>query len=284
MADPKKIVSWNVNGLRAALKKGLLNFVKSENADVYCFQEIKTNDAPLELEGAGYDLFLNPARKSGYSGTLTLTRVKPKAAFNGMGIPEFDEEGRVQVLEFDTLYVVNSYFPNAQHGLTRLGYKLKFDAAFAEFAEKLRSKKPLITCGDFNVAHQEIDIARPKDNEGNAGFTQEERNWMSEFLKKGYVDTFRLFVKDGGHYSWWSYRFNAREKNIGWRIDYFLVSSELLQRVLSSTILDSVDGSDHAPVELVIKDKAREQKGRFNHRTTRFPDSQNVSPCQRGQD
>jgi len=247
-----RMISWNVNGLRAVMKKGLTDFIKSQGADLYCFQEIKTDQVPLELQGIGYETFINPATKSGYSGTLTLSRVKPISASKGMGIKEFDDEGRVLTLEFPSFYVINAYFPNAQHGLTRLDYKLRFNGAFLEYAENLRLKKPLIICGDFNVAHEEIDIARPKDNEKNAGFTKEERAWMTEILQQGYVDTFRVFVKEGGHYTWWSYRFNAREKNIGWRIDYFLISKEILGKLKSAAILDSIMGSDHVPIMIEI--------------------------------
>ncbi len=251
-----RLVSWNVNGLRAALKKGLVNFIKEDGAECYCFQEIKTKEVPLELQMLGYNVYANPAVREGYSGTLALCKTEPLSVLSGMGAKEFDDEGRVQVLEFKDYFLINSYFPNSQHGLTRLEYKLKFDNEFTTFAENLRKIKPLIICGDFNVAHEEIDIARPKDNVNNAGFTPQEREWMTKFLARGYVDTFRHFVKEGGHYSWWSYRFNARQKNIGWRIDYFIVSTELLPRLKAAGILEAIEGSDHAPVFLELERKA----------------------------
>ncbi len=254
MENPTRLVSWNVNGLRAALKKGLIDFINKDKSDVYCFQEIKTKDIPLELQGLEYNVYPNPAVREGYSGTLTLSKVEPFSVLNGLGVKEFDDEGRVQVLEFADFLLINSYFPNSQHGLTRLDYKLRFDEEFLTFAEKMRKLKPLVICGDFNVAHEEIDIARPKDNVNNAGFTPQEREWMSKFLAHGYVDTFRYFVKDGGHYTWWSYRFNARQKNIGWRIDYFVISNELLPRLKAAGILEQVTGSDHAPVYIELKE------------------------------
>jgi exodeoxyribonuclease-3 len=249
-----KLVSWNLNGLRAVFKKGLISFIKSINADIISFQEIKVTqtELPAEIYSLGNNVYLNAATKKGYSGTLTLAKSKPLQLKNGIDNEKFDVEGRVQTLEFNNFYFINSYFPNSQPDLKRLDYKLEFDKLFLDYTETLRKNKPIVICGDFNVAHTELDIARPKENEHNAGFTKEERAWMSEFLGKGYLDTFRIFTKDGGHYSWWSYRFNARSKNIGWRIDYFVVTPELLKKVKASTILEQVTGSDHAPIMLEI--------------------------------
>ncbi|MGO0121889.1 exodeoxyribonuclease III [Desulfothermobacter acidiphilus] len=252
MQEPRVFISWNVNGLRALLRKGLLDFIRQENADAYLFQEVKTSEIPPELKDIGYQVFLNPANRSGYSGTLTLLRPAPLSYRCGLGVEEFDAEGRVQIFEFPSFYLLNVYFPNAQRELARLDYKLRFNEAFGALAQELRMVKPLVIGGDFNVAHQEIDIARPKENEHNAGFTREEREWMTRFLAAGYIDTFREFVKEPGHYSWWTYRFRARERNVGWRVDYFLVSEELRNRLVAATILEQVQGSDHAPVKLVL--------------------------------
>ncbi|SMD30483.1 exodeoxyribonuclease III [Picrophilus oshimae] len=249
-----KILSWNVNGIRAAVKNGILNFINEENPEIVLLQEIKSgkNDLPEELHHMGYKIFINPAEKKGYSGTMALSKVEPLDYSSGIGIKDYDSEGRVQILKYDNFYIINTYFPNSQHGLTRLDYKIDFDNKFLEFCEKLRKEKPLIITGDFNVAHEEIDIARPKDNENNAGFTIQERNWMTEFLNHGYIDTYRYFHKEPGHYSWWSYRFNARAKNIGWRIDYFIVTDDFIKNVKDSIILENVKGSDHAPLELLL--------------------------------
>jgi exodeoxyribonuclease-3 len=239
-----KVVAWNVNGIRSAINKGLLDLVNSKKYDVIMLQEVKSDSVPLGFDES-YTAYLNASsRKKGYSGTLTLTRLKPLSVSYGIGDSRFDGEGRVITAEFEKMYVINAYFPNSQHGLTRLDYKLEFNAAFERFLQGL--KKPVVVGGDFNVAHEEIDIARPKDNVNNAGFTKQERDWMTHFLSLGYLDTFRLFVKDGGHYTWWSYRFNARERNIGWRIDYIIVSSGV--RVKEAGIIYDVRGSDHAPV------------------------------------
>ena len=244
------ITSWNVNGIRAALKNGLVETLKKIDADIVCLQEVKADEAslPEEIENLGYSVFINPAEKKGYSGTLSLSRSEPLSVVKGIGSKKFDSEGRVLALEFQNLWVINTYFPNSQRGLTRLDYKLEYNKNFEKWAEDLRKTKPLIICGDFNVAHEEIDIARPKENEMNAGFTVQERKWMTEFLSRGYRDTFRMFDSEGGNYTWWSYRFNAREKNIGWRIDYFIVSNELEKNVVSSSILSQLGGSDHAPI------------------------------------
>ncbi|MEM0140008.1 MAG: exodeoxyribonuclease III [Ferroplasma sp.] len=250
-----KILSWNVNGLRAAVKNGILETIKAESPDIVLFQEVKVDKltVPEEMHHLNYKIYLNSAEKKGYSGTMALTRNEPVNYSTGIGIKEFDAEGRVQTLEYDNFYLVNAYFPNSQHGLTRLDYKMQFNNKILEYLNGLKSKKPVIITGDFNVAHEEIDIARPKDNEKNAGFTVEERAFMTQLLHAGYIDTYRYYHKEPGHYSWWSYRFNAREKNIGWRIDYFVVSEDFINDIKESNILESVKGSDHAPLELVIK-------------------------------
>lgn len=254
-----KLVSWNVNGLRAAAKNGLVNFIKENGADIFAFQEIKADKSqiPADVLSLGYHMFANSAEKKGYSGTMIMTRSEPIDVIDGIGNAEFDSEGRVQTVEYEDFFFLNSYFPNSQRGLERLDFKISFDREFMNYAQKLRKRKPVIICGDFNVAHKEIDIARPKDNENNAGFTKEERQWMTEFLSAGYADTFRKFTSDGGHYSWWSYMFNARAKNIGWRIDYFVVSKEIENMVNSSKILEGVKGSDHAPLEMQVAFSSR---------------------------
>ncbi len=244
-----KILTWNVNGLRSLLSKGLPNEIF--NFDIIMFQEIKADTIPDELNNLGYEVYIYPAKRKGYSGTLTMTKIKPKDVLYGIGNEEFDSEGRVITLEFDDFYVINSYFPNAQHGLTRLEYKLNFNSLMEKFLSNL--KKPKIICGDFNVAHKEIDIARPKDNVNNPGFTQQERDWMTHFLDLGYVDAFRIFHKEPNRYSWWTYRFHAREKNIGWRIDYCVVSNDIVNRVKDCDIMDKIMGSDHAPVYIIIE-------------------------------
>ncbi len=250
-----KILSWNVNGLRAAIKNGILDELKKEDPDIILFQEVKVDklSVPEEIYHLNYKVYLNSAEKKGYSGTMALSKIEPLNYSTGIGIPEFDSEGRVQTLEFEEFYIVNSYFPNSQHGLTRLDFKMDFNDKILNYLESLKKKKPVIITGDFNVAHEEIDIARPKDNEKNAGFTIEERTFMSKFLEEGYIDSYRYFHKDPGHYSWWSYRFNAREKNIGWRIDYFIISKDFIDKLKDSIIMENIKGSDHAPLELLIK-------------------------------
>ncbi|AGO60990.1 exodeoxyribonuclease III [Ferroplasma acidiphilum] len=250
-----KILSWNVNGIRAAVKNGIIKTLENENPDIILLQEAKADkmDIPEELHHTGYKIYVNPADKKGYSGTMAMAKQEPLSYTTGTGENNKDVEGRIQTLEYDNFYLINSYFPNSQHGLTRLDYKIQFNREILEYMDKLKAKKPVIITGDFNVAHEEIDIARPKGNEKNAGFTIEERDSMTEILSHGYVDTYRYFHKEPGHYSWWSYRFNAREKNIGWRIDYFLVSDNFIGKVEDSLILENVTGSDHAPLELILK-------------------------------
>jgi exodeoxyribonuclease-3 len=250
-----KILSWNVNGIRAVVRKGFGNFLKKEKPTVLCLQEIKIGAAVINkenLEFAGYHIFWNPAERPGYSGTAILAREEIEAR----ELPKlfWDNEGRIQVLELSKFYLVNVYFPNAGHGLPRLDFKMEFNNKLLRYLKKLEKKKPLVVCGDFNVAHQEIDLARPKNNEGNAGFTTEEREWMDNFLRAGFVDTFRHFYPHKIQYSWWTYKFKAREKNIGWRIDYFCISREFLPHIKRAFILDHIFGSDHCPVGIEVKE------------------------------
>ncbi|MFH1823018.1 MAG: exodeoxyribonuclease III [Patescibacteria group bacterium] len=268
-----KILSWNVNGIRAVVKKGFKDFLKKEKPDILCLQEIKISGSAREKEefsskggpASGWDFldyeeFWNSAERPGYSGTAVLVR-RLKACLRsqvksykvGLNNKIFDAEGRVQTMDLGKFYLVNAYFPNANHELSRLNFKLEFNDAILKYLKKLEKLKPVIICGDFNVAHEEIDLARPKDNIGNPGFTNEERAWMTKFLKAGFVDTFRYFNKNKIEYSWWSYRFNARERNIGWRIDYFCVSDKMLKYVKNAFILNSITGSDHCPVGIELK-------------------------------
>ncbi len=250
-----RLVSWNVNGLRAAAKKGFFDAVAHLDADVVALQEIKAlpEQLPKELRAIdGYTAFWNPAVKKGYAGVAVFSRTEPKSVRHGLGIPDFDREGRVLTLEFDDFFLVNVYFPNAQHGLTRLDFKLAFNDALQAFVSELRQDKTVVVCGDFNVAHREIDLANPKANEGNPGFTPEERAWMDRFLAAGWLDTFRMFNQEPGHYTWWSYRFNARAKNIGWRIDYFCIDAPSSDRVQAANIHSDILGSDHCPVSIEL--------------------------------
>ncbi len=255
-----KIISWNVNGIRACLTKGLLDFVGNENADIYCFQETKSSMgmddiAPLVL--SEYEQYWHHAEKRGYSGTMTLTREAPISIFRGIDRKGFDAEGRSLTLEFDEFYLVNVYFPNSGRGLDRLGYKLEFNARLLRYIQRLRKKKGVIITGDFNVSHKDIDLARPKGNRGHAGFTDEERAWFDRMLAKGYVDTFREFSDEGGHYTWWSYLHNARAKNVGWRLDYFIINEEFRTRLVGSDILSNIHGSDHCPIRLQLDSTVR---------------------------
>ena len=269
MSQPLKIYSWNVNGIRAAVRNGFIDWLREAKPDIVCLQEIKITDADREKhkqksavswDFAGYHEYWYPAERPGYSGTAVLTKKKPGAISRGFNVPggkgedKTDKEGRVITLEFEEFYLVNTYFPNANHELSRLGFKEEFNKACLEYVKRLEKKKPVVTCGDFNVAHQEIDLARPKDNEGNAGFTKEERAWADKFIKHGLIDTFRLIHgNETGKYSWWSYRMMARAKNIGWRIDYFLVSAKLKNKVKDAFIDDTVLGSDHAPIGIILE-------------------------------
>jgi exodeoxyribonuclease-3 len=248
-----RMVSWNVNGLRAITRKGFSDIVLEMNPDLLALQEIKATPEQLDEEIRnldGYHAFWHPAEKKGYSGTCVYSRKKPLQVVYGLGIEEHDREGRVLTLEYSDFFFVNAYFPNAQHGLARLDYKLAFNRDLQAFVRKLAQKKTVILCGDFNVAHKEIDLANPKQNEKNPGFTSQERAWMDEFLAAGYLDTFRIFNKEAGQYSWWSYRFNARARNIGWRIDYFCIDKKSRQRVQNAAILKEIPGSDHCPVQI----------------------------------
>ncbi|MEM7697710.1 MAG: exodeoxyribonuclease III [Verrucomicrobiota bacterium] len=250
-----KIVSWNVNGIRAVLKKNFDEFLEEEKPDLVLLQEVKAEreqvDRPWEDEG--WHVAWNPAQKKGYSGVAALSRVKPLSTQAGLGIPEHDGEGRVLTLEFKDYWVVTVYTPNAQAELRRLGYRLEWDAAFLKFVRDLEKTKPVIFAGDLNVSHQEIDLARPKENRKNAGFSDEERAGFDQIMASGFIDTFRHFHPDeGGHYSWWSYRGGARARNVGWRLDYFCVSHDLLPRVDRAQILAHVMGSDHCPVLLEV--------------------------------
>ncbi|RMD45377.1 exodeoxyribonuclease III [Candidatus Pacearchaeota archaeon] len=250
-----KIVSWNVNGINALLKKEDSKFFKEFKADIYCLQEMKaTKDKmPEILVTEGYESYHAIAEKKGYSGVTTISRIKPLSVMEGIGEEKFDCEGRVLTLEFPEFFLINAYFPNAQPELARIKFKIEFNKKLEEFAEKLRRKKGVIITGDFNVAHKEIDLKNPKANENNAGFSPLEREWIDRFLKNGWIDTFRMFNKNPGQYTWWSYRFRAREKGIGWRIDYFIVSKDLKKRVVKSEILSNIFGSDHCPILLELK-------------------------------
>ena len=248
-----KLISWNVNGLRACLTKGFMDAFDHLDADIFCLQETKLSEGQLEFELPGYYQFWNYAEKKGYSGTAVFTKKEPVCVSYGIGIPEHDHEGRVITLEYEKFYFVTVYTPNSQDGLKRLDYRMEWEKAFLAYLKKLEEKKPVIFCGDLNVAHQEIDLKNPRTNRKNAGFTDEERARFSELLKEGFVDTFRYFYpEETGAYSWWSYRFHAREKNAGWRIDYFLVSEALKTELKDAKIHTEIFGSDHCPVELEI--------------------------------
>ena len=248
-----KFISWNVNGLRACTGKGFEDSFRQFDADFFCLQETKMQAGQLDLQFPGYTSYWNYAEKKGYSGTAIYTRHTPLAVTYGIGIDEHDHEGRVITLEMADFYLVTCYTPNSQDGLRRLDYRMKWEADFLDYIKKLDEKKPVILCGDLNVAHQEIDLKNPKTNRRNAGFTDEERERMTTMLANGFADTFRTLHPDDVTYSWWSYRFHAREKNAGWRIDYFIVSERLMSRVSGATIHTEVFGSDHCPVELTIE-------------------------------
>lgn len=250
-----KLISWNVNGLRACLGKGFLDFFHRADADVVCLQETKLQPHQIELELPGYHQYWNSAEKKGYSGTALFTRTEPLSVTCGIGMPEHDTEGRVITAEYEDFFLVCCYTPNAQRELTRLAYRMAWEDAFRAYLKGLDGKKPVILCGDLNVAHQDIDLKNFKSNRGNAGFTDEERGKMTELLSAGFTDTFRwLYPEAAGAYSWWSYMYHAREKNAGWRIDYFIVSDRLRGRIADSRILPEVMGSDHCPVELELRE------------------------------
>lgn len=248
-----KFISWNVNGLRAVVGKGFEEIFRDFDADFFCVQEIKLQEGQIDLSYDGYDIYYNYAERKGYSGTAIFTRHKPLSVVRGIGRAEHDTEGRALTLEFDDFFLVNVYTPNSQDGLARLPYRMEWEDAFLEYVKGLDSRKPVVICGDLNVAHKEIDLVNPKRNVGNPGFSDEERFCIGRLLDAGFVDSFRHLHPDAeGVYSWWSYRFRAREKNNGWRIDYFLVSERLAPRIADAAIYSDVLGSDHCPVGLVL--------------------------------
>ena len=249
-----KLISWNVNGIRACAGKGFLDFFRQADADVFCLQETKLQAGQLELDLPGYYQYWNYAEKKGYSGTALFTRQEPLSVTYGIGIPDHDREGRVITAEFPDYYVVTCYTPNSQNELARLDYRMEWEDAFLSYVRQLEEKKPVIICGDMNVAHREIDLKNPKTNVANAGFTPQEREKMTALQQAGYLDSFRYFYPDAtGAYSWWSYMFHARENNAGWRIDYFLVSQKLEPFMKDAKIHNEVMGSDHCPVELTLE-------------------------------
>lgn len=249
-----RLVTWNVNGLRACLGKGFLDFFHQADADVFCLQETKLQPHQIQLELPGYQIYWNSAEKKGYSGTAIFTRVEPINVTYGIGVEEHDHEGRVITAEFDGFYLVCCYTPNAQEGLARIDYRMQWEEDFRAYLMALDRTKPVILCGDLNVAHEEIDLKNPKTNRGNAGFSDQERGQMTTLLSSGFTDSFRaLYPEREGAYTWWSYRFNARKNNAGWRIDYFIVSDRLMPRVRDQIIRSDVTGSDHCPVELVLE-------------------------------
>ena len=248
-----KLVSWNVNGLRACVGKDFEQQFKDLDADFFCLQETKMQAGQLDLSFPGYESYWNYADKKGYSGTAIFTKHKPLSVTYGIGIDEHDHEGRVITLEMDDFYLVTVYTPNSQDGLRRLDYRMKWEDDFQAYLHKLDEKKPVVVCGDMNVAHQEIDLKNPKTNHKNAGFTDEEREKMTQLLGNGFIDTFRTLYPEQVTYSWWSYRFHAREKNTGWRIDYFLISERLKDRLEDAKIHTEIMGSDHCPVEVDLK-------------------------------
>lgn len=248
-----KFISWNVNGLRACVQKGFLEYFNSTDADFFCIQESKLQEGQIALDLPGYHQYWNYAEKKGYSGTAIFTRHEPISVSYGLNIPEHDTEGRVITLEYGNFHLVTCYTPNSQNELARLSYRMQWEDAFRSYLIELDQKKPVILCGDLNVAHEEIDLKNPKTNHKNAGFSDEERNKMTELLDAGFTDTFRYFYPDAENiYSWWSYRFKAREKNAGWRIDYFITSKRLDTQLKDAAIHTDIFGSDHCPIELTI--------------------------------
>ncbi|MBQ3437143.1 MAG: exodeoxyribonuclease III [Fusobacterium sp.] len=249
-----KLISWNVNGIRACIKKGFLDYFHSENADIFCLQETKLSAGQLDLELEGYHQYWNYAEKKGYSGTAIFTKFEPLSVFYGIGIEEHDNEGRVITLEFENFYMITVYTPNSKDELLRLDYRMIWEDEFRKYLKNLETKKPVIVCGDLNVAHKEIDLKNPKTNRRNPGFTDEERNKFTTLLEAGFIDTFRYFYPELEHaYSWWSYRANARKNNTGWRIDYFVVSNALKENLEDAQIHAQQEGSDHCPVVLKLK-------------------------------
>lgn len=250
----KKLISWNVNGLRACVEKGFLEYLEKTDADIFCIQESKLQEGQIDLPLKDYFQYWNYAEKKGYSGTAIFTKEKPVSVTYGIGLEQHDKEGRLITAEFPDYYVVTCYTPNSQSELQRLNYRMDWEDAFLSYLKGLEENKPLILCGDLNVAHQEIDLKNPGTNRKNAGFTDEERGKFTKLLEAGFIDTFRYFYPDREQvYSWWSYRFKAREKNAGWRIDYFCVSEGLKDKLVNADIHTEITGSDHCPVELVIE-------------------------------
>ncbi|MCY8492084.1 exodeoxyribonuclease III [Bacillus inaquosorum] len=249
-----KLISWNVNGLRAVMRKmDFLSYLKEEDADIICLQETKIQDGQVDLQPEGYHVYWNYAVKKGYSGTAVFSKQEPLRVMYGIGIEEHDQEGRVITLEFENMFVMTVYTPNAKRGLERIDYRMQWEEALLSYILELDQKKPVILCGDLNVAHQEIDLKNPKANRNNAGFSDQERGAFTRFLEAGFIDSFRHVYPDlEGAYSWWSYRAGARDKNIGWRIDYFVVSERLKDQIEDASISADVMGSDHCPVELMI--------------------------------
>ncbi len=249
-----KLISWNVNGLRACMNKGFQDFLANSEADIFCVQETKMQKGQAEFDFPGYEEYWNSAEKKGYAGTAIFTKIKPLSVSYDMGIVEHDQEGRVITAEFDDFYLINVYTPNSQRELARLDYRMQWEDAFRAYVKQLDEKKPVIICGDLNVAHKEIDLKNYKTNHKNAGFTDEERAKMTELLEAGFIDSFRhLYPDKEGIYTWWSYMFKAREKNAGWRIDYFIVSDRIADRISDSLIYTDIMGSDHCPVGLILK-------------------------------
>ncbi len=248
MQAPIRMVSWNVNGMRAILKKNFYDFIKTHKPDILCLQETRLGSDDITVDMPEHKHFWNNGVKLGYSGTGVFTRYEPMNVYRGIGIEEHDQEGRVLTLEFEKYFLVNVYTPNAQSDLKRLAYRQRWELEFLNFLKRMEKKKPVIVCGDLNVAHKEIDLARPKENVGSPGFTKEERECFEHLIEANFLDTFREFHKEGDHYTWWSYRTNARARNIGWRIDYFLISKVLREHLVDAQILEDVMGSDHCPV------------------------------------
>ena len=248
-----KLISWNVNGIRACITKGFKDFFEKVNADIFCIQETKCQPDQVELEFKGYKSYWNSAERKGYSGTAIFTKQEPLSVIYGIGIEEHDKEGRVITLEFENFYVVTIYTPNAKRELERLDYRMIWEDEIRKYLLKLNETKPVIMCGDLNVAHEEIDLKNPKTNKGNAGFTDEERGKMTELLNAGFIDSYRYLYPEKIEYSWWSYMGHAREKNVGWRIDYFIVSNDFKEKIKNATIYTEILGSDHCPVGLEIE-------------------------------
>ncbi|MFX0124561.1 MAG: exodeoxyribonuclease III [Candidatus Hodarchaeota archaeon] len=252
-----ELLSWNVNGIRACINKGFIEWVKQRDPEIICLQETKAqaNQISFSFDLPDYHIYWSSAKKKGYSGVATFTKIEPISILQGLGVKEFDNEGRFLQLEFKDFYLINLYFPNAQRELKRLDYKLRFNQTVLDCINKLKEKKKgLILCGDFNVAHKEIDLKNPKENQNNAGFSPQERAFFTELLEHGYIDTFREFDQSPEQYTWWTYRYNARARNIGWRIDYFVINQEFRRQLKSAFILKEVMGSDHVPVGIVLND------------------------------